>query len=69
MRPIATDGVAWSVGWSVCLSVCQSVMIMSPAKLAEPIEMSFGMCVDVGGPRKYTLDEVQIHARKVFFRG
>ena len=27
----------------VCLSVCLSVMIMSPAKTAEPIEMPFGM--------------------------
>jgi len=34
MRPIVTHGVAWSV--------CQSVMIVSPAKMAEPIEMPLG---------------------------
>jgi len=34
MRPIVTDGVAWSV--------CLSVMIVSPAKKAELIEMPFG---------------------------
>jgi len=33
MRPIATNGVAWSV--------CRSVIVMSPAKTAEPIEMLF----------------------------
>jgi len=33
MRPIATDGEAWSVGLSVC--VCLLVT-------AEPIEMPFG---------------------------
>jgi len=35
MRPIATDGVAWSV--------CLSVTIVSSAKTAEPIEMAFGL--------------------------
>jgi len=35
MRPIVTDGVAWSV--------CRSVTIVSPAKTAEPIEMPFGL--------------------------
>jgi len=39
MRPIATDGVAWSVGLSVCLSVTT----VSPAKTAEPIDVPFGM--------------------------
>jgi len=38
MRPIATDGVAWSVYMSVCLLVT----FVRPAKTAEPIEMSFG---------------------------
>jgi len=37
MQPIVTDGVAWSV----CLSVCRSVMIVSSAKTAEPLEMPF----------------------------
>jgi len=36
MRPIVTDGVAWSVGLSVT--------ILSPAETAESIEMSFGIC-------------------------
>ena len=39
MRPIVTDGVAWSVGLSVCLSVCHS---RKPCKTAEPIEMQSG---------------------------
>ena len=43
MRPIVTDGVAWSV--------VQSVAIVSPAKTAEPIEMLFGTWPRVG-PRK-----------------
>jgi len=34
MLPITTAGVAWSVGLSV--------MTVSPAKVAEPIEMPFG---------------------------
>ena len=48
MRPIVTDGVAWSV----CLSVCQN---REPCKTAELIEMPFGMCTQVG-PRKHVLD-------------
>jgi len=36
MRPIVADGVVWSVG------------IMGPAKIAEPIEMLFGMWTWVG---------------------
>ena len=35
MRLIATDGVAWSVGRWVCLSITT----VSPAKMAEPIEI------------------------------
>jgi len=35
MRPIATDGVEWSVGLYV--------MTVSTAKTAEPIEMPFGL--------------------------
>jgi len=56
MRPIVTDGVAWSVCRSVrqciaslslctlyvCLSVSLCVTITSHAKTAEPIEMPFG---------------------------
>ena len=51
MPPIATDGVAWSVGLSVCLSVTT----VSPAKTAEPIEIPFGVQTRVG-PRNYVLD-------------
>ena len=40
MRPIVTDQVA--------RSVCQSVMTMNPAKMAEPIEMPFGLWTPVG---------------------
>jgi len=36
MRPIATDVV-----WSVCL--CLLVTTVSPTKLAEPVEVSFGV--------------------------
>ena len=36
MRPIATDGVAWSIGLSVYLSVCLLITFVSPAKTAEP---------------------------------
>jgi len=35
MRPIATDGVVWSVCSSVC--VCLLVAFMSPAKTAETV--------------------------------
>ena len=55
MQPVVTDGVAWSVG--------QSVMIVSPAKMAEPIEMPFGVWtqVDLGN---HALDgEVSAHCK------
>jgi len=37
--------VCQSVGWSVILSVCWSVITVSPAKMAEPIEMPFGVWI------------------------
>jgi len=40
MRPIATNGVEWSVGLSVT--------VVSPAKTAEPIDMPSGG-VEFGG--------------------
>jgi len=49
MWPIVTDGVVWSV--------CRSVTIMSPAKTAEPIDMSFGLWTRVG-TRNSVLDGV-----------
>ena len=51
MRPIVTDPVAWSVSLSVGLSVT----LVSPAKTAAPIEMSFGLRSWVG-PRNHVLD-------------
>jgi len=47
MQPIVTDQVAWSV--------CLSVTVMSPTKMAEPIEMLFGLWTQVG-PRNHVLD-------------
>jgi len=51
MRPILTDRVAWSVGLSVGLSVT----LVSPAKMAAPFELPFGLrtCVGLGN---YVLD-------------
>ena len=62
MRPIGTGGVAWSVSLSV--------MTLSPAKMAEMIEMlPFGIWTPVG-PRNYVLDGVQIlPCEGVIFRG
>jgi len=51
MQPIATDGVARSVG----LYVCRSATIVSPVKTAEPIEMPFDIWTRVG-PGKHVLD-------------
>ena len=36
----------------VCLSVCLSVTIVRPAKMAELIEMPFGMWTGSGGPKE-----------------
>ena len=47
MRPIRTDRVAWSVGLSVIL--------VSPAKTAAPIELPFRLRTWVG-PGKHVLD-------------
>jgi len=58
MQRIVADGVAWSVGLSV--------MIVSPAKMAEPIEMLFGLRTLVG-PRNHILYRVQVpHAKGQF---
>ena len=59
MRPIATDRVAWSVSLLIGLSET----IVSLAKMAEPIEMLFGMCSRVG-PGNHVLDGVQIPKHK-----
>jgi len=66
MRPVVTDTwVAWSVGWSVC----RSVTLVSPTKMAEPIEMPFALRTWVGGPGNHVLDGVQIPHRKGQFWG
>ena len=41
MWPIVTDRVVWSVGRSVCHT-------SDPAKMAEPMEMPFGLMTRVG---------------------
>jgi len=41
--------------YRVVSCVCWSVMIISPAKTAKPIEMPFGLWTQVG-PRKHILD-------------
>jgi len=53
MRPTVTDGVAWSV--------CRPVTIVSPANMAEPLEMPFGVWTWVG-PRNQVLDGMYIGA-------
>jgi len=53
MQPIVTDPVAWSVGLSVTL--------VSPAEMAELIEMPFGLRTRVG-PGNHMFDGVQIPA-------
>ena len=51
---------------SVGLSVYLPVTVVSPAKTAEPMEMSFGLRARVG-PRNHVLDGVQIpHGRDNF---
>ena len=47
MRPIVTDGVVWSVS--------RSVILVSAAKMAAPIEMPFGLRTWVS-QRNYVLD-------------
>jgi len=49
-------GVAWSVG----LSVSWSVKVVSPARMAELIEMLFGLRTRVG-PRNAVLDGVHFY--------
>jgi len=55
MRPIVTDRAAWSVA--------QSVTLVSPLKMAEPIEMLFGLRT-LDGPRNHVLDGVHITMRR-----
>ena len=47
MWPVVIDRVVWSA--------CLSVTIVSPAKMAEPIDMLFGLWARMG-PRKHALD-------------
>ena len=65
MRPIFTDRDGLSVG----LSVCRSVMIVSPAKSAEPIDMLFGIWTRVG-PGNHVLDGDPDHScERAILRG
>jgi len=65
MRSIVTDRVAWSVSLSVSLSVT----LVSPAKMAEPIEMPFGLRTWVG-PENRALDGVQMpQCKRTILRG
>jgi len=47
MRHIVADRVAWSVGRLVSWSVCLSVILMSPAKPAEAIDVLFVRAKDM----------------------
>jgi len=47
MRSSVRDRVVWSV--------CQSIKLVIPAKMAEPIEMPFGLRTWLG-PRDHVLD-------------
>ena len=49
MRSVVTDQVVWSV--------VRSVTVVSPAKMAEPIGMPFGLRIQVG-PRNQVLGGV-----------
>jgi len=51
MQPVVIDRVAWSVGLSVT--------IVSPAKMAEPTKMPFGLRTWLG-PRNQVLDGANI---------
>jgi len=51
MRSIVTDRVAWSV--------CRSVILVSPAKTVELMEMPFGLRTQVG-TGNHMFDGVQI---------
>ena len=64
MRPTVTDGVLWSV----CRSVGLFVTIVSPAKMAEPIEMPVWMWTRVG-PRNHVLDRVQTPHEGAILKG
>jgi len=55
MLPITTARLAWSVG--------RSVMTVSPAKVAEPIEMPFGTWTHVG-PMNHVLDGSNLHTQR-----
>jgi len=61
MQPIATDGVAWSVG--------RSVTIVSPAKTAEPIEMPFGNMDSAGQGTTYWMGVHIVRPQKGNFEG
>jgi len=60
MRSVVTDPLGWPVG--------RSVTLVSPAKMVEAIEMSFGLRTRVG-PRNHVLDGVHIpHGKGALLR-
>ena len=52
----------------VCRSVCRSVTLVSPAKIAEPIEMPFGLRTWVG-QGNHVLDGAQLPMGSGNFKG
>jgi len=61
MRPIATDGVAWSVG--------RSVTTVSLAKTAEPIVMPFGTWTRAGRKNRVLDRDLNPPREATFFGG
>jgi len=57
MRPVLTDRVTSSVGLSIDLPVGLSVTLVTPAKMAEALEMPLRTRV---GASNHVLDGVQI---------
>ena len=53
MRPIATEGVVWSV----CLSVSRSVTTVTPAKAVRPIAIPFGLWTLVDRRGKFVVEK------------
>jgi len=64
MRPIAIDGVKWSVTICVCMG-----HIDESCKTAEQIEMLFGRLIHVGSKNHVGLLEGACHTGRDTFRG
>jgi len=69
MQHIVTDQIVWSVSRSVGRSVRRSDTQVSPAKMAEPIQIPFGLRTRVGSGN-HVLDGNQIpHGKWQFWGG